>query len=63
MSKLIQPFGSLRAEIFQDHDDKLPLWEADEVLLLLLLVIDLLILPFALLQIADIGREQRNTSK
>lgn len=62
MSQWIKPFGFLRAEIFQDNDGQQPLWEADEVVLLLLLIVDVLTLPFALLLIVGIGRDQSDIS-
>lgn len=58
MSELIRPFGFLRAEIFKEDGEQQALWEADEVILVILLVIDVLTLPLAVLLLLDIGRDQ-----
>jgi len=63
MSKWVEPFGLLRAEIFDETEEQPPLWETDEVLLVLLLIIDVLTLPLAVLLLLGIGRNQEEKPK
>ena len=60
MSKWIRPFGLLRAELFEEDEDgeHPPLWDIDEVLLVILLVVDVLTLPLAVLLLLGVGHDE-----